>query len=735
MSNSFSLSSVWPSPDTVQQQAARDGVTFRTVYGMDLRGNLSHKTTCGKMLESGDLGCTYTSRRDGSRPQDLRALLFSGESHARTSREKDFRESLSCRSADAREKLGPPPLLSYVPPPECFCCSLTFSKEGEKKTPSDNDSVKRGPPESGSKEDAKTDTPGVSGRDAVSAGSATPANNSKEWSAPFIDALILQLRRRELHGSHQAARRTAEVLRRVVDIYPWTTTQGLIEVVKQVGRRLIRANPMEFLVANVVRRVLCIIRMEHYKHVDLHRHQQNQHAPDRPLLASSSLPLPDKSSPVVKCRKCLSSESKKRKDNTEEGPEGELAAPRGRSNSSVCGDRTATSSSLPHDDRKELGKSGRSCCECGCPRRVKSPDSGKESTTTEGGSSKEDGSRRTSTPTKTASYDRRCITPPLSSLQSSGSGRGGRGTAGSSPLHMNSKRGGGNWASSTQQDYRQLNSKWTLQRAAPSMAMYFDPYAAADADDLLLPIPSTVKQSIFEGISELVAEVDSAWEEGDDVRTACFLNGDCILTYGYSLAVERLLKAIHRRNQGEGESGTSRRKKGRIRCSFQVIVLGGDAEQGGKKMAENLVASGIKTAYVADGALFAVMHKVDKVLLGTTAVLSSGGAVTVSGARYVADAAKAFSKPVLVVAPLFKLTHLPVYDHHSRNELLPPGLMLHDSGVDMEDVSIRIPLYDYIPDHLLTVFITEIGPIDPSYLFTLSTQRYHIDDLDLCAVD
>lgn len=46
-----------------------------------------------------------------------------------------------------------------------------------------------------------------------------------------------------------------------------------------------------------------------------------------------------------------------------------------------------------------------------------------------------------------------------------------------------------------------------------------------------------------------------------------------------------------------------------------------------------------------------------------------------------------------------------------------------------------IPLYDYIPDHLLTVFITEIGPIDPSYLFTLSTQRYHIDDLDLCAVD
>lgn len=51
-------------------------------------------------------------------------------------------------------------------------------------------------------------------------------------------------------------------------------------------------------------------------------------------------------------------------------------------------------------------------------------------------------------------------------------------------------------------------------------------------------------------------------------------------------------------------------------------MLGGDAEQGGKKMAENLVTSGIKTAYVADGALFAVMHKVDKVLLGTPWVVA-----------------------------------------------------------------------------------------------------------------
>lgn len=59
-----------------------------------------------------------------------------------------------------------------------------------------------------------------------------------------------------------------QVLRRVVDIYPWTTTQGLVEVVKQVGRRLIRANPMEFLVANVVRRVRkCLEELQSARHL------------------------------------------------------------------------------------------------------------------------------------------------------------------------------------------------------------------------------------------------------------------------------------------------------------------------------------------------------------------------------------------------------------------------------------------------------------------------------------
>ncbi|KEP66066.1 UNVERIFIED_CONTAM: eukaryotic translation initiation factor 2B, putative [Hammondia hammondi] len=488
------------------------------------------------------------------------------------------------------------------------------------------------------------------------AGAQRTTSSTCEWTAPFIEALILQLRRRELRGSHQAARRTAEVLRRLVDVYPWQTTHELIEVVKHVGRRLIRASPMEFLVANVLRRVLCIIRREHYKHVELQRHRQQQQAAER--------------------------------------------AQKSRDASSLHSNPGSVSEATREGSRKAESPSETALCRsCGCVSSSASVSLGR------GEGNRREGEEREQHPLRPgASGEHLLFSRERPALH--------RTTAGT--LHV---------------------ARWASQRAAPSMAMYFDPYASPGADDCP-PISASVKQSIFEGISELVAEVDSAWEEGDDVRTACFLNGDCILTYGYSLAVERLLKAIHRKNQEAGEhgAGSRRTKKKRVRCNFQVIVLGGDPEQGGKKMAQCLVACGIKTAYVADGALFAVMNKVDKVVLGTRAVLSSGSAVTISGARYVAEAAKTFSKPVIVVAPLFKLTHLPVYDHHSRNELLPPALLLPDSA-EMENVSVRIPLYDYIPDKLLTVFITEIGPIDPSYLYTLSKQRYHIDDLDLCTLD
>lgn len=40
-------------------------------------------------------------------------------------------------------------------------------------------------------------------------------------------------------------------------------------------------------------------------------------------------------------------------------------------------------------------------------------------------------------------------------------------------------------------------------------------------------------------------------------------------------------------------------------------------------------------------------------------------------------------------------------------------------------------MFDFIPRSLVSIFITDVGPVDPSYLFSLAKQRYHSEDLAL----
>lgn len=77
----------------------------------------------------------------------------------------------------------------------------------------------------------------------------------------------------------------------------------------------------------------------------------------------------------------------------------------------------------------------------------------------------------------------------------------------------------------------------------------------------------------------------------------------------------KLQTAGGRRGGGVGWSGLG--SSAASSSSFEVIVLGGDPEDGGRRMALTLKRIGIRTTFVPDAALFPVMARVDKVLLGT----------------------------------------------------------------------------------------------------------------------
>ncbi len=98
----------------------------------------------------------------------------------------------------------------------------------------------------------------------------------------------------------------------------------------------------------------------------------------------------------------------------------------------------------------------------------------------------------------------------------------------------------------------------------------------------------------------------------------------------------------------------------------------------GQALALRLGERGIETTVITDSAVFAIMARVNKVIVGTEAVLADGGLLARSGLHGVCLAARHHSVPVIVLAPIFKLTpsYLCAYDADSFNNLSQPAHIL-----------------------------------------------------------
>ena len=187
-------------------------------------------------------------------------------------------------------------------------------------------------------------------------------------------------------------------------------------------------------------------------------------------------------------------------------------------------------------------------------------------------------------------------------------------------------------------------------------------------------------------------------------------------------------------------------------------------------MAKSLASSPhnpISTTIIHDAATFAIMARVNKVLLPAHAVLANGGLVAPSGSHMVALAARENAVPVVCVTGMFKLCPMfPQEGQDTLNDLVSPSAvmeygqvpsMLEESesrvvleeevleekkweipmgeggsigrgGMNWEDVELVNPVHDYIPPNLVKLYVTNIGGFQPSYIYKLLSEYYHTDD-------
>lgn len=242
--------------------------------------------------------------------------------------------------------------------------------------------------------------------------------------------------------------------------------------------------------------------------------------------------------------------------------------------------------------------------------------------------------------------------------------------------------------------------------AGPSLMKLLD---APDAPDYSRQPAKALKGPILEGINEVLEELSSVSAHIAEQAIEHIHANEVILTHGRDPTVEAFLKAAHKKR------------------TFDVIVAETAPGGEGRQTAVALAEAGINTTLIADAAVFAMMARVNKVIVGAHGVMANGGLVATAGCHLLALAAQNASVPVVVCAGLYKLTPLFPSGPHSFNMLLSPHPMLRYTD-DLEGVHVPNPAYDYVPPQLVSLLITNSGPSHASYIYRLLAEVYHQED-------
>ncbi|KAG7092699.1 hypothetical protein E1B28_009030 [Marasmius oreades] len=224
-----------------------------------------------------------------------------------------------------------------------------------------------------------------------------------------------------------------------------------------------------------------------------------------------------------------------------------------------------------------------------------------------------------------------------------------------------------------------------------------------------------LKPVLMEAIQDVFDELETVYDNISKNAKDHIHSDEIILTLGMSQTVEFFLKAAaHHRN-------------------YTAIVAETAPSYGGREMAQSLALAGISTFLVPDSSIYALMSRVNKVILGAHAILANGGMFATSGSLLAVTAARAYSTPVVVCAGQFKITPLwNLYHEHGALDFGDPSAVLgFDEGSLVDKVDVVNPFYDYVRPELVDAYITNDGDHPPSSIYRLIKESYDDEDIDL----
>lgn len=250
-----------------------------------------------------------------------------------------------------------------------------------------------------------------------------------------------------------------------------------------------------------------------------------------------------------------------------------------------------------------------------------------------------------------------------------------------------------------------------LSHPEPETSLPGTPASASPSGRLLGHVQSKdIRAEVLEGVNEIIDELGQV----DDQIAAYALDhihsNEIILTHTSSTTVQKfLLKAaakrkftvIHAESYPNNHEATHATVSGNSTGDEEILST--------ESFQKPLIALGITVILIPDSAVFALMSRVNKVILGTHSVLANGGLVASAGTRVIARAAKVHQTPVVVVSGVYKLSPVYPFDFDSLIEYGDSSNVIgYEDGDLVDQIDVQNPLYDYVPAELIDLYITNL---------------------------
>ncbi|KAM3161077.1 Translation initiation factor eIF-2B subunit beta [Lachancea thermotolerans] len=232
-----------------------------------------------------------------------------------------------------------------------------------------------------------------------------------------------------------------------------------------------------------------------------------------------------------------------------------------------------------------------------------------------------------------------------------------------------------------------------------------------------------IRQVIIQGIKDLIDEIANIDDGIQQIAIDLIHDREILLTPtpDSKTVLKFLIKARERNNR-----------------DFTVLVSEGFpnnthvAHQFAKKLSEH----GIETTVIPDTAVFALMSRVGKVIIGAKTVFTNGGTISsTAGVSSVCECAREFKTPVFAVAGLYKLSPLYPFDIEKFVEVGGSQRVLPTMENDRVGNHNRLdtvnPIADYVPPENIDIYITNIGGFAPSFIYRVVWDNYKQQDVNL----